>query len=223
MNRLSAAYVFIFSLIWLAAGTFAHSQQGDGGAQGGGGADASQPYRPGMAAAGSTALPGNYVIQPMDIFRVSVFQEPDLEKEVRVSQDGTVHLPLIGTVKVAGLSIYDAQQYIRKLYNENFLVEPHITLTMLAYTERLVHIHGQVNRPGTILIPPEQQMMLSQAISAAGGLSRLASGRVQIKREDEEGRARVMDINFTQILRDPNARDVPVEAGDNIYVVERIF
>ncbi len=172
----------------------------------------------------STGLASNYVIQPLDIFRVSVFQEPDLQTEVRVAKDGSVVLPLIGKITVGGMTAIDAQKMIRDLYNKDYLVEPHVTLMMLQYTERRIQVHGQVNKPGPVVIPPEEEMTLSQAISAAGGMSRLAAtSSVLVKRVDESGKSKVIRIDFDEILEDPEAKDIKVIDGDNIYVRERIF
>ncbi|WOO41305.1 polysaccharide biosynthesis/export family protein [Rubellicoccus peritrichatus] len=167
---------------------------------------------------------GNYIIQPLDIFRVSVFQEPDLEIEVRVAKDGSVVLPLLGKVQVGGMTASDVQQMITNLYNRDYLVDPHVTLMMLQYTERLIQVHGQVNRPGPVLIPPEKKMTLSQALSAAGGLTRLAdAGDIRLKRVLDSGKSKVIRIDFDEILKDPEAKDVEVLDGDNIFVSERIF
>lgn len=175
----------------------------------------------------STPAPGpagNYIIQPLDIFRVTVFQEPDLESEVRVSKDGTVALPLIGKINVAGMTVLDAQHMIRELYNRDYLVKPHVTLMMLQYTERRIQVHGQVNQPGPVVIPPEEEMTLSQALSAAGGLTRLASSsNILVKRVDEQGKSKVIRIDFDEILKDPQAKDIKMREGDNIFVQERIF
>lgn len=167
---------------------------------------------------------GNYVIQPLDIFRVTVFQEPDLLIEVRVAQDGSVVLPLIGKVDVANMTVVNVQRMITDLYNRDYLVDPHVTLMMLQYTERLIQIHGQVNAPGPVLIPPEKTMTLSQALSAAGGLTRLADGGdIRLKRVSADGKSKVIRIDFDEILKDPEAKDIEVFDGDNIFVTERIF
>lgn len=178
--------------------------------------------RPVMAP--SSATLSNYVIQPLDIFRMTVFQEPDLESEVRVAQDGTVVLPLIGSITVGGMTVVDVQQMITDLYNRDYLVNPHVTLMMLQYTEQRLQVHGQVGRPGWVVIPPEEEMTLSQAISAAGGLTRLADGGdIRLKRVSPSGKSKVIRIDFDEILKDPEAKDIQVYDGDNIFVTERIF
>ena len=170
------------------------------------------------------AVPSNYIIQSRDIFTIKIFQEPDLLSEVRVAKDGTVILPLIGKVSVGGMSVQETQSLIRELYNKDYLVEPHVSLMMVSYTERRIHVHGQVNAPGPVIIPPEEKMTMSQVISAAGGLTRLADGGdIRLKRIDENGHATVVVVDFAEILRYPEAGDVEILEGDNVFVTERIF
>ncbi|WP_309397372.1 polysaccharide biosynthesis/export family protein [Cerasicoccus maritimus] len=165
----------------------------------------------------------NYTLQPLDIIQMTVYKEPELEQQVRVSQEGTVILPLIGKVHVGDMTINDATTLITDLYNRDYLVNPQITLLLLSYTERRAYVHGQVNRPGPVIIPPEETMTLSQVISAAGSRTRLASDTIQVTRTDENGKKTVFELDFDEILEDPEAKDIIIVDGDTIFVKERII
>ena len=168
-------------------------------------------------------VPSNYVLRPKDVFRMEVFQEPDLEQEARVAADGTVTLPLIGNVTVGGMTVGDAQDLITELYNKDYLVNPHITLLVLVFTERRVEILGAINRPGPVSIPPEEELTLTKAISGASGHSRLANlKKVRLTRIDDSGKPRVVWINFEEISRG-KAKDIQLQDGDSIFIEERIF
>lgn len=170
-----------------------------------------------------SGIAGNYIIQPTDLIRMEVFQEPDLEQEIRVAADGTITLPLIGEVYVGGLSVNEAQRKITVLYDRDYLVEPHISLLVLVYTERRVEVLGMVNRPGTVLIPPEEELTLTKAISGAGGHNRLADlSKVRLTRTDDSGRPIVRRINFSEISKG-RANDIVLQDGDSIFVEERFF
>ena len=117
---------------------------------------------------------GNYLLNPSDILRVEVFQEQDLFREVRVAQDGSIVLPLIGKIYVGGKSVFDAEKLITELYNRDYLVNPQINVTITEYALRRVNVIGQVNKPGIVIFPPEEEMVLLEAISLAGGFNRLA-------------------------------------------------
>ena len=168
--------------------------------------------------------PKKYALCPTDLIRVEVFQEPDLLKEVRVEGDGSIVLPLIGKVPVGGMTLSDAQDYIQYLYNKDYLVNPQVNLLILEYSERRVQVLGQVNRPGVVLIPPEEFLTITQAISGAGGFNRLGDeSEVQIRRMGPDGKPQVLIINVKEILRNPKAKDIIVRDKDTIFVDEGIL
>ncbi|WP_269537694.1 polysaccharide biosynthesis/export family protein [Cerasicoccus fimbriatus] len=163
----------------------------------------------------------NYELKPMDILRVTVYMEPDLEQEIRLSQDGTANLSLIGNTNLGGMSIKQANNHITDLYNRDYLVNPQISLELMSYTEQRVYVHGQVNTPGPVVIPPEENMTLSQVISAAGSMTRLASDKIQLTRTDADGKKTVTIHYFDDILEDPASNDIIIKNGDSIFVSER--
>lgn len=166
-------------------------------------------------------LADNYKLQPLDVIQLIVFKEPDLDQQVRLSQDGTVNLSLVGNLKLSGLSINEAGALIAKqYYDQEFLVDPQIALNLISYTERRAYVHGQVNQPGPVVIPPEETLTLSQVISAAGSLTRLASYKIRVTHFDEGGKKTVNYYHFQDVLEDPEANDVIIQHGDSIYVPE---
>ncbi|MDG1702474.1 MAG: polysaccharide export protein [Opitutae bacterium] len=166
----------------------------------------------------------NYVLKPSDVIRISVFLEPDLEKSVRIEADGTVTLPLIKKVKVANLSISDAQDLITQLYNRDYLVDPQISLLVVSFSPKIVRILGSVNRPGVVEMPPDREMTLTEAIASANGVSRLGNPKsITIKRVDESGKTEQFEVNFNRILMNANAKDMILKEGDTIWVPERII
>ncbi len=84
---------------------------------------------------------------------MSVFNEPSLTTQTRISADGTVQFPLIGEVKLGGMPIRDARELVRRRYNADYLVEPQVYLNVLTYAQRRFTVLGQVNRPGTYDFP----------------------------------------------------------------------
>src|ERR1700691_4834968 len=102
----------------------------------------------------------DYVLQPCDLIQIVVFQEPDLARDVRLSQESTISLPLIGTVDLAGKTVRAAQETIRRLYEKDYLDNPQINITVTEYAKQEVNVLGSVNTPGAISIPPEQPLKL---------------------------------------------------------------
>ena len=166
----------------------------------------------------------NYILKPSDVIQVSIFLEPDLEKSVRIEADGTVTLPLIKKVKVADLTVSDAQELITQLYNRDYLVDPQISVLVVSFSPKLVRILGSVNRPGVVEMPPDREMTLTEAIASANGISRLGNPKsITVKRVDESGKTQQFDINFNRILMNAKAKDMILKEGDTIWVPERII
>lgn len=166
----------------------------------------------------------NYILKPSDVISVEVYQENDLNKSVRVEGDGSVALALVGKVKVAGMTVSEAQSLITDLYNRDYLVDPQVSVLVVEFSAKVVHILGSVNGPGVVQIPPDRDLTLTEAIAEVRGISRLGDPkRLTIKRVEESGRARQMEVNFSKIVTDPNVKDIVLQEGDTIWVPERIF
>lgn len=169
-------------------------------------------------------LPTDYMLQPSDLLRVLVFQEPDLQREVRITQEGSVSLPLIGTIELQGKSVHQAEDIIRQLYDRDYLVNPQISITVLEYAQRTAQVLGAVNSPGAIVFPPEQKMGLLEAIARAGGFSRLAERRrVRLTRTLPDGKTDNYTINADDLVQGNSSEPWLLVKGDVIYVPERLL
>jgi len=172
--------------------------------------------------AASTAV--DYILQPLDLLRIVVFQEPDLERQVRISQEYAVNLPLIGSVDLKGKSVRQAEELICARYDADFLKNPQITITVLEYTPRTVQVLGAVNQPGAIAFTPEQQMTIMEAIARAGGQARIADiRRVRLTRQMPEGKTEIYTINLDDLMKGTSTEKWPLLKGDVIFVPERIL
>ena len=166
----------------------------------------------------------NYILKPSDVISVEVYLEGDLEKSVRVEGDGSVALALIGKVKVAGMTVAEAQSLITDLYNRDYIVDPQVSLLVVQFSPKIIHILGSVNSPGVVEIPPDRNLSLTEAIAGVRGVSRLGNPKsITIKRVDADGRARQMEVNFSRIVSDPNVKDIVLQEGDTVWVPERII
>ncbi len=158
------------------------------------------------------------------MIRVVVFQEPDLGREVRLSPDTTLTLPLIRTVDLRGKTVREAQEIIRELYDRDYLVNPQINITVLEYARVSVNVLGAVNTPGSVIIPPDQGLKLLDAIAHAGGFNRLADRKhIKLSRTDAEGKTATFVINADDIIQSTSLDQWPLQKGDVIYVPERLL
>ncbi len=169
------------------------------------------------------ALSPNYRLSPGDLIYVKVFQQDDLCSSVRLGEDGTITFPLIGTVKVGGLTVAEATKVIYKPLDEHYLVNPQITVTVLSFTDRHVTILGQVEHAGSYNLKEQSSIDILEAIGMAGGFTRLADTSEVMVRRTVSGSATIMRINARKIASDSGASNFEVLPGDTITVQERIF
>ena len=201
-------------------GTAGASSLSGGEARTPGGLDASEsaPLR--------SVASADYRLAPRDQVVFEMFNEPDVKTTQRLSSRGEMTLPLAGTVNLAGLTLREAEQAIRKLYEEGgYYVDPHVILTVAEYGSRYVTVLGQVNRPDRIEMPIETASMgLVEAITQAGGFTRLArTDSVQITRRTDGGGEEHVTIDVRGFLGRQGTSDFQLEPGDVVFVPERIF
>lgn len=166
----------------------------------------------------------NYVLKPSDVILVNVYKETDLNKRARIEGDGSVDLALIGKVKVAGMTLAEAQSLITDLYNRDYLVDPHVSVLVVSFSPKVIHVLGSVNGPGKVRLPPDRDLTLTEAMAGVGGVSRIGnSKKIIIKRLEPDGRSRQLEVNFDRIVTDPDAKDIILQEGDTIWVPERII
>jgi polysaccharide export outer membrane protein len=165
----------------------------------------------------------NYRLSPNDLIYVKVFQEDDLNSTLRISEDGTIIFPLIGSVKVGGQTVEGATGTIRDLLNARFLVNPQVTLTVLGYANRHITVLGQVQKPGDYNLRDQGSISLLQAVGMAGGFTRLANSANIIVKRSVDGQERILHLNGKTMASDANNDPFVVVPGDTITVTERFF
>jgi polysaccharide export outer membrane protein len=155
---------------------------------------------------------------PGDSVKIEVYGQPDMTTTVYVSDDGTIPVPLAGAVQISGLSPSEASQRIEKaLRDGGFLVEPHVTLTVIQSLSQRVSVLGQVGKPG--VYPVESNTTIYDLLAAAGGALETAANVVFLLRPDQAGNVQRYPINLTGLENAKSA--IPNQAlrgGDSIFV-----
>jgi polysaccharide export outer membrane protein len=162
--------------------------------------------------------PAEYKLGPGDVLRVVVYQSPDLSLETRVSENGVLSFPLLGAVKVGGLSVSAAEQLIaNSLRDGNFLKQPQVTLTVLQVRAHLANVLGQVGRPGRY--PMESAgMRLTDLLAMAGGATGAASDIVVVTGQ-RNGKPFRAEVDLPSLFAESNrAVDIEIANGDVIWV-----
>lgn len=161
----------------------------------------------------------DYVIGEGDLLRITVYDHPDLLTVARIGGEGTILFPLIGPVKLAGLTVSQASQKVAAALNEGYIVLPQVTIFIEEYRSQKVLVMGQVSKPGVYELKGSTTFL--EVISKAGDLTKEAGDKATIKRRSEgpDKKEKVITINLKRLIEMGDAsQDVPVIDGDNIYV-----
>ena len=159
-----------------------------------------------------------YQLGPGDNIRVLVFQNPDLTLETRISESGTISYPLVGTLKLGGLTVALAEQVITgALKNGGFIRQPLVNVILLVSRGNQVSVLGLVNRPGRY--PLETfTTKVSEMVAIAGGIA-TGGHDVAILTGTRDGKPFRREVDIAGMLLNSNSQeDVVVTGGDVIYV-----
>lgn len=166
---------------------------------------------------------GDYMLSTADTIEMTIYREPDLTTRSKVGSDGAVQLPLVGEIKVAGLTIRQAREAIRRLYDADYLVNPQIYLNLVDFAQRKFTILGQVAKPGAYEFPGGRSLGLLEAVGIAGGFTRSADrGKVLVRRTSEGGAEGSFKVNAKK-LSTAGSETFNILPGDVITVGESWF
>lgn len=160
----------------------------------------------------------DYLIGPGDSVRITVYQSPDLTLEARVAESGTITYPLLGSVKLGGLSVAQAEAEItRGLREGNFLKQPQVTLQVVLVRGNQVSVLGLVNKPGRFPIDIVG-MRLSEVLALAGGVAPGGNDIVTLSGE-RQGKPFRREIDLPALYgRRPSGEDPVLTSGDVVFV-----
>jgi len=159
-------------------------------------------------------------IGPGDSVSIQVYGQPDMSTVVYVSDDGTIPVALAGPVQINGLSPADAAKRIEKaLKDGNFLVDPHVTLTVTVSRSQRVSVLGQVGRPGQY--PIEANSTIFDLLALAGGALDTGSEEIFLLRTDANGAVQRFPINLRLLQSAKGAMPEQLLRGGDSIVVPR--
>ncbi|HNO87646.1 MAG TPA: polysaccharide export protein EpsE [Rhodocyclaceae bacterium] len=159
-----------------------------------------------------------YRLGPGDGVKISVFQNPDLGLETRVSETGVISYPLVGSVQVGGLTVGEAEKAIAAgLRSGGYVLQPQVTLVVQQVRGAQVAVLGQVARPGRYPLE-STAMKVTDALALAGGTTPQGAEKVILTGLRNGRRVRLeVDVADLFVTWTPE-KDVPVQAGDTLYV-----
>ncbi|WOF44575.1 polysaccharide export protein [Sphingopyxis indica] len=173
-----------------------------------------------IPAPSSQAAPSEYRIGPLDILKITVFQEPDLSlEEVPVDASGNILFPLIGQVAVSGKTSTELSNAIADRLGEKYLVDPQVSTIVSTSASQNVTVEGAVNKPG--VFPLQGPTTLLQAMALSEGPTQTAKLRevIVFRRKEDGVYAAQFDLGAIRIGQAPN----PEILGGDIVVVGNSF
>lgn len=161
------------------------------------------------------------VLGPGDVVEVRIFNEGDLSGTHQISENGTIRLPLVGTLPAAGLSPDELTTRIGVAYNERFLKNAEVSLFIKERNSQKVFVLGQVAKPGAVAVSTGR-MTVIEAIAAAGGTTKLADASRALLTREKGGKQVRVAVDVAAIGKG-QAPDVELQAGDILFVPETLF
>ncbi|MDH0863440.1 polysaccharide export protein EpsE [Mitsuaria sp. GD03876] len=175
---------------------------------------ATSPAPVGLSSGGAA----EYRLGSGDALKISVFQNPDMTLETRVSEAGTISFPLLGLVRIGGLTVSDAEAKIADgLRKGNFVKQPQVTILVVKVTGNQASVLGQVNQPGRYPLEVADTRLTdllanARGVSAAGGDTLVLTGA-------RGGKPFRMEIDLPTLFgQSGREQDVIVQNGDVLWV-----
>jgi len=172
-----------------------------------------------LAASGISA-PSGYQLTTDDQIAIEVYGEDELRSAVRLNADGSVSLPLLGSVHLAGLTLNQAAARLTESYGKDYLVNPKVNVVLIGYAKRRFTVLGQVSRPGSYEMPEGSPggIDVLEAVAIAGGYTRIAAPeRISVKRRDQ-----ILRVDAKRLAH-AGGKSFQIQPGDTITVGESIF
>lgn len=177
---------------------------------------------PPAAHAQSTAAavaPDLYRIGPGDTVRITVYQSPDLSMETRVTEAGVISYPLIGVLRLGGLTVGEAETALANaLKKGDFIKNPQVSVMVTQVRANQVNVLGQVGKPGRVALDVAG-MRLTDVIALAGGVAANAGSDTVVVTGMRNGQPFRREIDLPKVFA-PSGRgeDIVIQPGDAIWV-----
>ncbi len=158
-----------------------------------------------------------YRIGPRDLVQVKVFETEQLNGSYRVSEDGDITLPLVGTVQISGLTESEAGNRVQAVLEKDSLQRASVSVQVLEYRSNPISVIGAVRQPGSLSFAGRWTLL--EALTAAGGLSNEHGAVLHVLRRSENGLSDQVSIRADDLLvrADPKV-NIPIYPGDLINV-----
>ncbi len=173
----------------------------------------------GVVGTAQAAEQNDYILGPGDSVRISVYQNPDLSLEARLNEGGSISYPLLGNIKLGGISVTDAEKKIAAgLKDGNFIKQPQVSLLLIGATANQVSVLGLVGKPGRYPLVTGSNK-LSEVMAMAGGIIQGSGSDIVVISGVREGKPFRKEVDFTKVFASSGSEpDFMLQNGDTLFV-----
>ena len=151
--------------------------------------------------------------------RITVFDNPDLTIETRITQAGTLTFPLVGEVAVGGLPVAAVEKKLASMLEDGgFLKKPQVNMVVIQFSSQQVSILGDVLKPGRY--PLDRPSTMIEVLALAGGVNSNGSDMVTVLSQ-HEGKTEKRDYDLRDVLRKGEGANIKISPDDIVYVHAR--
>ncbi|MCX8160020.1 MAG: polysaccharide export protein [Candidatus Saccharicenans sp.] len=156
----------------------------------------------------------DYRIGAKDLLEIKVYELPELNQTVRVAEDGTITLAVIGPVPASGLTAQELEKRIAAILDEKYTKGAHVTVIIREHQK--IAVLGAVARPG--LYEMAGPTTLLQILSEAGGLTQQAGKEIHILRQQDDGDKERIVLNVDDLMRRSQDTNIILKPKDEIII-----
>ncbi|WP_228723332.1 polysaccharide biosynthesis/export family protein [Desulfosediminicola flagellatus] len=165
----------------------------------------------------SVSYANDYHVGAGDVLSITVYDNSDLGTKVRVSTAGTVVMPLLGQVKVDGLTVNKITDKITGLLADGYLVNPQVNVFVEEFRSKKAVVLGNVRSPGLIELSGPTNFL--ELVSKAGGLEKDAGDTATIQRQAEQGKKNIVVVDLVALIEQGDlSQNVQVMDGDTVFI-----
>lgn len=157
----------------------------------------------------------DFLLGPGDVLEVSVWQEPELSRTIRIRPDGKISFPFVGEVTASGKTVEEVRQVLEKKI-QAYVPKAPVSVILQELLSQRFYVIGRVKNPG--VFPIYEPIRVMQALSMAGGLDEFASDDIHVIREGPEGQS-VLRFNYSDLKKGKDLKQNFLLQGKDTIVV----
>jgi polysaccharide biosynthesis/export protein len=182
----------------------------------------------------ATAGQPEYAAGPQDVLTITVWEQAALSGKFTVGTDGNISFPLLGTIKVAGLTSRAIETLLRTRLGDGYLKNPQVTVEVTQFLSQRIFVMGEVRTPGAVALTGE--VTLLEALTRAGGVTENAGGELLLLRGDRaagaatapltagaRGVTELARVSIGDLRSGAFSQNIPLKDGDSIFVPRTEF